>query len=78
MDAGQGPVSFRDLANKTMKAEDKIDAMIEAARKGKSFSANDLLVMQVEVFRYSQTVEVISKSTEKVVGGIKQTLGTQV
>ena len=77
-DPGQGPVSFRDLANKTMKAEDKIDAMIEAARKGKTFSANDLLVMQVEVFRYSQTVEVVSKTTEKVVGGIKQTLGTQV
>ena len=71
-------MSFRELANNTVKAENKIDAMIEAARNGKTFSANELLVMQVEVFRYSQTVEVMSKTTEKVVGGIKQTLGTQV
>jgi hypothetical protein len=72
------PVSLQRLANDTMKAESKMDAMIEAARKGKTFSASELLAIQVEVFRYSQTVEVISRSTDKLVGAIKQTLGTQV
>ena len=55
-----------------------MDAMIADARNGKSFSASELLAIQVEVFRYSQTVEVISRSTDKLVGAIKQTLGTQV
>ena len=36
------------------------------------------MALQVEVFRYSQTVEVISRTTDKLVGAIKQTLGTQV
>jgi hypothetical protein len=66
------------LANDTTKAESRMDAMIEAARNGKAFSASELLGIQMEVFRYSQTVEVISRSTDKLVGAVKQTLGTQV
>ncbi len=52
--------------------------MLEAAAKRRSFSANELLAIQVQVFRYSQTVEVISRATDKLVGGVKQALGTQV
>jgi hypothetical protein len=70
--------SWQRLATDTMKAENKMDAMIAAARNGKAFSASELLAIQVEVFRYSQTVEVISRSTDKLVGAVKQTLGTQV
>jgi hypothetical protein len=76
--ASPGPLSLQRFANDSMKAENKMDAMIAAARNGKSFSASELLAIQVEVFRYSQTVEVISRSTDKLVGAIKQTLGTQV
>ena len=72
-----GP-AWQRLAMDTSKAENKMDAMIAAARNGKAFSASELLALQVEVFRYSQTVEVISKSTDKLVGAVKQTLGTQV
>jgi hypothetical protein len=72
------PSSFQKIAESTMKAESRMDAMIQAARNGKSFSASELLALQVEVFRYSQTVEVISHSADKLVGAIKQTLGTQV
>ena len=42
--------------------------MIQAARNGKSFSATELLALQVEVFRYSQTVEVISQ-VQRQAGG---------
>jgi hypothetical protein len=70
--------SWQKIVNDTSKAESRMDAMIQAARSGKSFSASELLALQVEVFRYSQTVEVISKSTDKLVGAVKQTLGTQV
>jgi hypothetical protein len=37
-----------------------------------------LIALQATVFRYSQTVEVISSAADRVVGAIKQTLGTQV
>ncbi len=73
-----GSSSWKQIAETTMKAESRMDAMIQAARNGKSFSASELLALQVEVFRYSQTVEVISHSTDKLVGAVKQTLGTQV
>ena len=76
--ASLSPISLQRFADDSMKAEKKMDAMIAAARNGKSFSASELLAIQVEVFRYSQTVEVISRSTDKLVGAIKQTLGTQV
>jgi hypothetical protein len=74
-----GASSWKEkLATDTSKAESRMDAMIEAARNGKAFSASELLGIQMEVFRYSQTVEVISRSTDKLVGAVKQTLGTQV
>ena len=76
--ASKEPINLRTIANDTAKAESKIDAMIDAARRGKNFSPSELLGLQMEVFRYQQTVDVVSKTAEKVVGGIKQTLGTQV
>jgi hypothetical protein len=60
------------------KGEARIDALLEAAAKGKTFSAGELIAMQASVFKYSQTVEVLSRATDKLVGAIKQTLGTQV
>jgi hypothetical protein len=78
VEASKQPIDLRSIANDTAKAESKIDAMIDAARRGKNFSPSELLGLQMEVFRYQQTVDVIGKTAEKVVGGIKQTLGTQV
>jgi hypothetical protein len=34
--------------------------------------------MQATVFRYSQTVEVLSRATDRLVGAVKQAFGTQV
>jgi len=41
-------------------------------------TAAELLAMQTTAFRYSQTVEVLSRATDRLVGAIKQTLGTPV
>jgi hypothetical protein len=60
------------------KGEARLDALLEAAAKGKTFSAGELIAMQASVFKYSQTVEVLSRATDKLVGALKQTLGTQV
>jgi hypothetical protein len=74
-DAGSG---VRVLIERTLRSEKKIDALIASAASGKTFSAGELLALQSTVFRYSQTVEVISRAADRLVGAIKQTLGTQV
>jgi hypothetical protein len=56
----------------------RVDAILDAAARGKTFSASEMLAMQATVFRYSQTVEVLSRATDRLVGAIKQTLGTSV
>jgi hypothetical protein len=58
--------------------EARIDAILEAAARGKTFTAAELLAMQATVFRYSQTVEVLSRATDRLGGAVKQALGTSV
>jgi hypothetical protein len=58
--------------------EARLDAILDAAARGKTFTATELLAMQATVFRHSQTVEVLSRATDRLVGALKQTLGTQV
>jgi hypothetical protein len=76
---GEGTTGrMRAVLSTAMKGEAKIDALLAAAQQGRTFSASELLAMQATVFRYSQTVEVVSRATDRLVGGIKQTLGTAV
>jgi hypothetical protein len=67
----------RALANASA-GEARLDAILDAAARGKTFKPAELLALQVTVFRYSQTVEVLSRATDRLVGAVKQTLGTQV
>jgi hypothetical protein len=59
-------------------AEKQVDALLEAAARGKTFTPAQLLAMQATVARYSQTVEVVSRVADRLVGAVKQTMGTQV
>jgi hypothetical protein len=68
----------RALLERTLRGERQVDALLAAAARGKTFSPSELLALQATVFRYSQTVEVVSRATDKLVGAVKQTLGTQV
>ena len=69
---------WKGLVQESFQAEDRLDSLLEAAQKGHRFTPGELLGMQMEAFRFSQTVEVVSRATDKVVGSIKQTLSTQV
>jgi hypothetical protein len=73
-----GAIDWRRMGDDMFKAEAKVDRMIRLAQSGKAFNAQELMALQIEVFRYSQTVEVVSRTTDKLVGAVKQTLGTQV
>ena len=66
------------LLERTLGAERRVDTLLAAAARGKTFSPAELLALQASVFRYSQAVEVVSRATDKLVGAVKQTMGTQV
>lgn len=68
----------RSMLERVVTEETKIDRVLEAAARGKTFSPAELLALQAAVFRYSQTVEVVSRVADRLVGAIKQTMGTQV
>jgi hypothetical protein len=71
-----GPV--RAVLQRALGAERQVDALLEAAARGRTFTPAQLLAMQATVARYSQTVEVVSRVADRLVGAIKQTMGTQV
>lgn len=70
--------TWRSMAQDAIAVENRIDNILKSGASGKTFSPAELLSMQAEVFRYSQTVEVLSRVTDKLVGAVKQTLSTQV
>lgn len=70
--------AVRVLAERALDADKRVDALLASAGRGRSFSAGELIALQATVFRYSQTVEVISRAADRLVGAIKQTMGTQV
>jgi len=72
------PSPVRALLERTLGAERRVDTLLAAAARGKTFSPAELLALQASVFRYSQAVEVVSRATDKLVGAVKQTMGTQV
>jgi hypothetical protein len=70
--------TVRALVQGAFDAERRLDVALAAAARGKSFSPGELLALQTAAFRYSQTVEIVSRAADRLVGAIKQTLGTQV
>jgi hypothetical protein len=66
------------VLERAIDGEKRVDALLQAAARGKTFTAAELLAMQATVFRYSQTIEVLSRATDRLVGAVKQTLGTPV
>jgi hypothetical protein len=72
------PSPVRAMLERALGAEKQVDALLEAAARGKTFTPAQLLAMQATVARYSQTVEVVSRVADRLVGAVKQTMWTQV
>jgi hypothetical protein len=68
----------RAMLERVVSTENRLDTLLQAAARGKTFSPGELLALQASVFRYSQTVEVASRVADRLVGAIKQTVGTSV
>jgi hypothetical protein len=60
------------------RAQARLDAVLAAARSGKTFTAQELLGLQAEAYRTAQTVDLAAKLVEQGAQGVKQALNTQL
>ncbi len=67
-----------DLAKGIERAQRQLDAVVEAARSGRTFTARELLALQAQAYRYSQALEIASKVVEHGAQTVKQAVNTQV
>lgn len=56
----------------------KIESLLRVSVSGVRLSQQELLTLQMRVYRFSQEVELISKLVEKGTSGVKQVVNTQV
>jgi hypothetical protein len=73
-----GHETIKKILNQAVDTENKMDQRLREITSGKVYSPSELLALQAEVFRYSQSIETVSRVTDKLVGGLKQILSTQV
>jgi hypothetical protein len=57
-------------------AQARLDAVLTAARSGRTFTAGELLALQAESYRFTQTLDVAAKLVEQGVQGVKQAIQT--
>ncbi|HSD19216.1 MAG TPA: hypothetical protein VLC54_04225 [Anaeromyxobacter sp.] len=60
------------------RAQRRLDGVLAAARRGETFTAQELLGLQAEAYRVVQTVDLASKLVEQGAQSVKQALNTQV
>jgi hypothetical protein len=60
------------------RAQARVDAVLAAARAGRTFTAAELIGLQTEAYRCAQTVDLASKLAEQGAQSVKQALNTQL
>ena len=60
------------------RAQRRLDAVLEAARRGRTFTAQELLSLQAEAYRCAQTLDVAARAVEHGVQGVKQAVNAQI
>jgi hypothetical protein len=60
------------------RARSRIDGLLAEARHGRTFSAQELLCLQADAHRFSQSVEFAARAVEHGVQGLRQALQAQV
>ena len=68
------PAALRDV--EAVRA--RLDGMLDQARRGRTFSPQELLCLQADAHRFAQTVEFTSRAVEHGVQGLRQALQAQV
>ena len=60
------------------RAQARLDAVLAAARAGRTFTAAELIGLQAEAYRCAQTVDLASKLVEQGAQSVKQAVNTQL
>jgi hypothetical protein len=60
------------------RAQARLDAVLSAARAGRTFTAGELIGLQADAYRCAQTVDLASKLVEQGAQSVRQALNTQV
>ena len=72
------PLEPAKMIDHVAAAQKRMDAVLELAQSGKSFTPAELLSLQTQMYRASQELDLAGKVVEKATGGVKQILQTQV
>ena len=59
-------------------AQARLDRVLAAARRGQTFTAGQLLALQADAYRFTQTLDVAGKLVEAGVQGVRQAVATPV
>lgn len=78
--SGAPPVSSAGvrLLQGVEQARARLDAVLAEARRGRTFSAGELLALQADAYRAGQAVELASKVVEQGAQSVRQAVNTQV
>jgi hypothetical protein len=68
------PGALRDIEG----VRSRLDGMLAEARRGRTFSPQELLCLQADAHRFAQTVEFAARAVEHGVQGLRQALNAQV
>jgi hypothetical protein len=68
----------RALLEGVEQARQRLDAALAEARRGRTFTPRELLQLQSDAYRYTQTFEVTAKLVEHGAQSVKQAVNTQV
>ena len=72
------PGPLRKALDQTLKSERRLDHYLNRAMRGHVSDLNELLVLQMRVYRYTQQVEVLSRVVDRTTSSIKQVLQTRL
>lgn len=75
---GAVKVEAAQVLERVTRAQQRMEAVLTLAQSGRSFSPAELLALQAQVYRASQELDLAGKVVEKLTGGVKQVLQTQV
>ncbi len=71
-----GPGAARAALEGVERAQRRLDAVLAAARQGRTFTAQELLGLQAEAYRAAQTVDLAAKLVEQGAQSVKQAVNT--
>ena len=70
-------IALRGAVSSIARGERLVEGVIQAAKRGATFSNEQLIAIQTGVYRYTQELELAAKLVDKASGAIRQTLQSQ-